>query len=1029
MSKISLGLIVRVCAAAAASVLITPGVHRMVSVQDPHEERVRRPRPGASENEEKAIPPGLERRRAALARFAPAEADHVLDSPGSFAEQDWLEHNTDGQGNRPAPAMVLARARQHWSAIRARGEHSFGRWQPVGPVDARNDLKNPYRDRTVYNAGTQNFAGRTVDAVISPDCIPGDCDLWIANANGGVWHTNDALAVDDPATDEYEGPQWEFMSRRFEHNNVAALALDPNDPQHRTLWAGTGEPNYCGTGCEAGVGIYVTRNGGRSWLGPLGASSFAARAVGSIAVKPGDGNTIFAASGWAVRGVSNTCCGGVDPLIPGAPHFGLWRSQDRGRTWQLVSQGAPALCTDATPELVAESATPCSPRGARRVRIDPVDPNTVYASFFNRGIWRSRANGDPGTWENISGYDPNPRAEQRYEFDVVGLPDHKTRMYAGVGGAAVFPEFAVFLRNDDVRNASLETVFFGWKTLTQFLPQQPPPAQSSAAYCDPQCWYDNYVYAPAGHSTNSGADADTVYLSGSNQYLENDAVTGLSNGRGVGLSTDGGLTFSDMTEDDTDSFHPGALHPDHHALLTNPRDWRQFFDFSDGGVNRSNGVFVNDAGDCAGPPHLFTQFNLLFCETVALARVPQRLDALNRGLRTLHFYQLEYDHNDASHLAGGTQDNGSWETMDGGRTWLNVNVADGGHNGFDAKGGDRNYALTGYQEGRLQVRYNLQDQSDVNWISDTMFFSYFGEEVPFIGNAITDPVTPGAIWHGREHVFRSTNWGRNPVLTKETHRLHCNVWYGDWDVNNDGRVDLDDVCDDFKPLGDPGPEGRLTWPGTYGADRWGGFVAVVERAYTDTRTLWAATSTGRVFVSKNADNPDPARVVFTRIDTANAPPRYPTAIFVDRKNANRAWITYSGYSAKTPATPGHVFEITFDPRTSTASFSDRDGRGDRAYGDIPANSIVVTNRGTILVGNDYGVVARSRHSGTWRRAAAGLPRMDVPDLVYVPERRVVYAATHGQGIWRLKLDSDDDDGRDDDGHGDDDRDDRDGHGR
>jgi len=44
--------------------------------------------------------------------------------------------------------------------------------------------------------------------------------------------------------------------------------------------------------------------------------------VGSIAVQPGNSNVIFAASGRAVLGVSSTCCGGVDALIPGAPHFG-----------------------------------------------------------------------------------------------------------------------------------------------------------------------------------------------------------------------------------------------------------------------------------------------------------------------------------------------------------------------------------------------------------------------------------------------------------------------------------------------------------------------------------------------------------------------------------------------------------------------------------------------------------------------------------------------------------------------------------
>ena len=41
------------------------------------------------------------------------------------------------------------------------------------------------------------------------------------------------------------------------------------------------------------------------------------------------------------------------------------------------------------------------------------------------------------------------------------------------------------------------------------------PGYSSFGYCDGQCSYDNYVYVPPG------ADADTVYLSGDNEYTEN----------------------------------------------------------------------------------------------------------------------------------------------------------------------------------------------------------------------------------------------------------------------------------------------------------------------------------------------------------------------------------------------------------------------------------------------------------------------------------------------------------------------------
>jgi hypothetical protein len=293
----------------------------------------------------------------------------------------------------------------------------------------------------------------------------------------------------------------------------------------------------------------------------------------------------------------------------------------------------------------------------------------------------------------------------------------------------------------------------------------------------------------------------------------------------------------------------------------------------------------------------------------------------------------------------------------------------------------------------------------VNWIADTLFVFYGGEATPFIATAISDPVSPGWLWTGREHAFRSTNYGRNPILTKETHRLHCSVWTGDGDVNGDGTYDAPvDLCDDWKPLGDPGPNGRLTST-AFGATKAGGFVSVIERAPSDTNTLWAATANGRIFVSKNANDPNPASVTFDRIDddptATNTPPRYPTDIFVDPANPNHAYITYSGYNSKTPNTPGHVFEVTYVPNAST--FVVLDGHKINGYGDIPANSIIATNRGTVYVGTDYGVVVKEPNSSVWKMAAAGLPNVDVADLVYIPQKDGLYAATHGQGIWFLKV--------------------------
>jgi len=966
------------------------------------------------------IPSALSKKLARSARFAPADASDRLDSPDSWAEQDWLEHSIDGGSNDPPAFTAFATARNDWFGLLGRPAFGTGKWVPYGPTNGMNDLTNVFRDRTVYTSGTENFGGRTVHGVISPDCkpAPDTCTLWIATSNGGVWRTDNALAVDDPATPQYEGPAWEFVSGTFENQSTSSLALDPNDPNHQTIWAGTGEPNACGSGCEVGVGVYQSKDGRKGWRGPLGAENFFGRGVGSIVVKPGDSKTVFVASGRATRGISNTCCGGTDALVPGAPHFGVWRTQDEGKTWQLVNQGADALCTASTPDVVSRNQTACSPRGARRVKIDPVDPNTVYASFFARGIWRSRSNGDPGTWVQIMArYAPDPTfTTERAEFDVVALPNGKTRMYVGVGGggpcdtAGNCSPSALFRRNDDVRDQPGAATQASWIDLPQF----------SFAYCDPQCSYDNYVFAPANpfnNAPNSGATADVVYLSGANRYNENNTVTGRSNGRAVLLSIDGGATFTDMTEDNRDSVYPGALHPDHHALLVNPGNWQQFFDFSDGGVNRSNGMFVNDTADCSAPPHNFLiPSRLAFCQVV-LSRVPQTLTAINRGLRTLASYTLDYDRTNPERLAFGAQDNGSWETINDRDNWLQVNIADGGPNRFDATGTDQQWALTAFQGGSLMVRYTPLNQYDGgNWIADTIgdptnVPPYALENSAFIVPAISDPVHAGWLFTGREHVFRSTNYGRNPVLaTKEAHRANCNIWDGHFaDLNNNGTYDLPgDRCDDWEPIGDPAPTNaspfRLTGPG-YGADRQGIFVSVTERAPSDSGTLWAATGAGRIFVSKNADNPNPLAVVFDRIDddptATNSPPRYPTSIYIDPMNANHAWITYSGYNAKTPATPGHVFEVFYAPQAST--FINLDGHKINGYGDIPANRIIVTNRGTLYVATDYGVVVKEPNSTVWKMAAAGLPNTDVADLIYVPVKDALYAASHGQGIWLLKV--------------------------
>ena len=166
-----------------------------------------------------------------------------------------------------------------------------------------------------------------------------------------------------------------------------------------------------------------------------------------------------------------------------------------------------------------------------------------------------------------------------------------------------------------------------------------------------------------------------------------------------------------------------------------------------------------------------------------------------------------------------------------------------------------------------------------------------------------------------------------------------------------------------------------------------------------------------MFISKNADavsnvaGADGSSVTFTRLDSLdpNSPGRFISSIYVDPENSNHAWISYSGYSARTPSQPGHVFSVTYDPTAGTASWTSLDG----SLGDIPVTALVRDDEtGDLYAANDFGVLRLPRGSTVWRTAARGLPMAEIPALSISTSARVLYAATHGRGAYVLQLPED-----------------------
>jgi hypothetical protein len=153
-------------------------------------------------------------------------------------------------------------------------------------------------------------------------------------------------------------------------------------------------------------------------------------------------------------------------------------------------------------------------------------------------------------------------------------------------------------------------------------------------------------------------------------------------------------------------------------------------------------------------------------------------------------------------------------------------------------------------------------------------------------------------------------------------------------------------------------------------------------------------------------------VTFTRIDTldANSPNRAISSISIDPANPNRAYVSYLSYNELVTTTlgdthPGHVFLVTFDPNTNTATWANLEGTG-TPIGNQPVNSVAFDNvSGDLYASTDFGVVklADANAANSWTLAAPGLPVVTVAGLTINPGARQLLAATHGRGAYQLTL--------------------------
>jgi hypothetical protein len=857
------------------------------------------------------------------------------------------------------PFELTLQAQKEWSKAKIqKGKGKVGEWGLIGPSESAMP------GLLTFSGADYVTSGRITALAIDPSCDEkGPCRLWVGAAGGGIWRTKNALAGH---------PNWDFVSGSFPTNAIGALTYDAATG---ALYAGTGEPNASGDS-EAGMGLMKSTDGGETWTllpavttttisGNYTGNAFLNRAISAIVVDPTNPNILYVGSGSAVRGVSSVS-GAVGPVTP-LPGRGVYKSTDGGQTFTLLNS--------------ATSGLPFILRGVTDVAMDPWDHNTIYAGQFGQGVFRS-TNGGTSWTQIFAPINPaNPGVVERDSIAVAKLPGNKTRIYLGAGEDATTFQARLY-RTDDATAASVS-----WTNLT---------TAQNQGYCTGQCWYDNVVFTPPGRP-------DTVYLGGSYDYPDSGtrALGGntgkRTNGRTILMSSDAGASFTDLTRDatgkpkdhgkDSDKEYPNGMHPDQHAVVVLPSNPDIAFFGSDGGLVRTNGKYADTSAECA--TRGLTGANLALCQQL-LSRVPDEIISMNTGLSTLQFQSLSVNPADPQNLQGGTQDNGTWETEKPSAEWPMTIWGDGGQSGFSSS----NPALRFNTFFGQANDGNFRNGDPRYWVVISGDILSSPEGSAFYPPVIADPhpANGGTIFQGSWSVWRTQNWGGNQAFLE----ANCSEFTANA---------ADPNCGDFERIGPAGHTDLRANDATWGgADRAGGNLAAIERAPSDTGTMWVATGTGRIFVSQNASAPA-GSVTYTRIDTMSTldPTRFVTGIFIDPANPNHAWISYSGYNASTPTTPGHVFEVTFNPAGPSATWKLLDGSGATALPDTPATDVVRDTNGDLYVSSDFGVMRLASGSSDWGQAGTGLPMVEVAGLTIAPAARKLYAATHGRSAWALTL--------------------------
>ncbi len=178
---------------------------------------------------------------------------------------------------------------------------------------------------------------------------------------------------------------------------MGSIAVAPGD--RNTLYAGTGEANFSGD-CKYGIGLLKSTDGGTSWsVIPGPGNAFVRNAISKIVVDPTNAKTVYLTTAQVVNGVFGP--------------WGVWKTTDGGASWVNTSTSASAIAAGMT---TTDSYT--------SLAIDPSSPQTLYVAIGNpygppdasglnlpepaNGVYKTTDGG--ATYTKLAGGLPDPSA-------------------------------------------------------------------------------------------------------------------------------------------------------------------------------------------------------------------------------------------------------------------------------------------------------------------------------------------------------------------------------------------------------------------------------------------------------------------------------------------------------------------------------------------------------------------------------------------------------------------------------------------